>query len=263
MKKLFVFVLALVLGLSAASVAMAGCAKHPDAYDSYHPYTEYRDWSASHHKTLWDDVVFCGECDEVVSYDWGESLDPHDYYNGYCQWCGHRENDVPSYEELQAEALQRITEDPEGIAGKMSIVMHNGNVRAEASNESADLGAVTAGNEHEIVGYQIAEENRIWLEIKYLDGTAWISASLARISGDHVLDGEFAAVYIGRTCKIKVSSGRARVAPGKKNPEIAYVHHEEKYVIQDAQAASDGTLWFQIKVDGTDCWISSGLADVY
>lgn len=260
MKKLFVFVLALALSLSP--VAMADCP-HNNVEGVYGGFL-YEQWSAEHHMSYWQIDFYCEDC-QTWLYDRSiieSATDQHEFEGGSCSYCGY-DRSVPTYEELQAEALQRITEDPEGIAGKMAIVMHNGNVRAEASNESADLGAVTAGNEHEIVGYQIAEENRIWLEIKYLDGAAWISASLARISGDHVLDGEFAAVYIGRTCKIKVSSGRARVAPGKKNPEIAYVHHEEKYVIQDAQAASDGTLWFQIKVDGTDCWISSGLADVY
>lgn len=264
MKKLLVFLLMLALTLSAASIAMAGCSKHPDATNYYSPYTEYQDWSDEHHKIYWDDTYFCAECGEVVSYEGGEEFEAHDYYDsGYCQWCGHFKGDVPTYEELQAEAQKRVTEDPEGIAGKMAIVVHNGNLRAAASQDSADLGAVITDDEHEIISYHISADNTIWLEIKYLDSTAWISASLVKISGDNTMDDEYAAYYIKRTCKIKVSSGRARLAPGKKAPEIAYVRHGEKFTILDAQAAADGTLWFQIKVDGTECWISSGLAEVY
>lgn len=262
MKKIFALLLLFTLAFSVASVAMAGCSKHPYADDSYHPYTYYEDWSSDHHKTFWDDVVYCGECGDVVSVDGGESLDAHSYYNGYCEWCGHAQSDVPSYQELQAAAQKRVTDDPEGIAGKTAIVVHNGNLRAAASQDSADLGAVITDDEYQILSYQISADNTIWLEIKHLDGTAWVSASLVKISGDNTQDDGYAAYYVNRTCKITVSSGRARFAPGKKAPQVAYVRNGEKYKILGVQSASDGTLWFQIKVDGAECWISSGIASV-
>lgn len=262
MKKVLVFLLLLTFGLSAASVAMAGCANHPDAYENYHPTTEYQDWSAEHHKVLWDDTVFCSECGEVISNDWGEDLESHNFVNGTCWCCGHVESNGPSYEELQAAAQKRVTEDGENIPGKTAIIIHNGNLRAAASKDSADLGAVISGDEYEIVSYQISADNTVWLEIKYLDGTAWVSASLAKISGDTALY-DYAEFYVNRTCRIKVSSGRGRIAPGTKNPIVAYVRYNEKYTILDCQPAADDTLWFKIKVDRTECWISSSLAELY
>lgn len=261
MQRILAFALVLTLGLCGVALADGDCA-HARTFE-WIAGMIYEQWSATNHQVLYEVYVQCEDCNDIV--DWyGEGFfQAHDFYGNRCEYCGYSRNNIPTYAELQAEARQRVTEDAAGIAGKQAVVIHNGNLRAAPSQDSADMGAVISDDEYEIVSCQVDADNDVWLEIRYLDGTAWVSASLARISGAEAQKGEYAEAYSGRTCKIKVSSGRARIAPGKKSPEIAYVHYQEKYVILDAQAAADGTLWFQINVDGTLCWISSGLADVY
>lgn len=179
-----------------------------------------------------------------------------------CEGCGLDSwEEVPTYEELQLEALRRISEDPNGIAGKRAVVVHVGNIRANANKYSTIVGASCIDDEHQILSYQIVDGG-VWLQIQYGLGTAWISASLVEISGADTAQGSN-SLYIGRTCKIKVSSGKARMSPGVNAPTIDYVHRGEKYYIINCQAASDGTLWFQIRTNDATCWISSGLAEVY
>lgn len=180
-------------------------------------------------------------------------------YNNECIYCDYALSSLPSSEALQREAFQRITEDPEDIIGKTALVIHNGNIRAEASVFSADLGAVIANDELKILNY-VLDGNDVWLEIKHGVGTAWISAGLVRISGANALDNEYADFYVGRTCSIKVSSGRARFAPDKNSPVVEYVSYAERYTILACETSTDDTLWFKIMKDGNLCWISSGIA---
>lgn len=262
MKKFLAVLTTLVLCLSVAAMAEESNCPHTNTFEWIEGLV-YEQWSATNHKVIYGVNVECEDCDTWLDwYDEGY-FEAHEFSGNKCVVCGFSRDDIPSPEELQREALQRITEKPDGIAGKTAIVIHNGNLRSAADKDANDLGAVIAGDEYEIVNYLVTDDQMVWLEIKYTTGTAWVSASLVKISGGDALDDEFASFYVGRTCKIKVSSGRARLAPGTKNPEIAYVRYLETYTILDAKAAADDTLWFQIKVDGTECWISSGLADVY
>lgn len=261
MKKCIIGLLVCVLCLSVGAMAEGNNCSHANTYE-YMAGMIYEQWSSANHQVLYEVNVVCEDCNAWLDMYPEGFLQAHEFQNNKCVYCGFSKSDVPSYEELQAAAQKRVTENGEGIPGKTAVVIHNGNLRAAASKDSADLGAVITDDEYEIVSYQISADNTVWLEIKYLDGTAWISASLAKISGDAALY-DYAEFYVDRTCKIKVSSGRGRIAPGTKSPVIAYVKFNEKYTILDCQPASDDTLWFKIKVDGTECWISSSLAEIY
>ena len=257
--KVLVFLMVLVLSLSAVSAQAAVC---------YHKHTSevlsgwnYVEWSSETHQVLYKVTVVCRTCgDQVDLYSEGY-FEPHTMVGKRCKFCDFSINDLPTSEALQREALQRVTEDPEGIIGKTALVIHNGNIRAGASTLSADLGAVIADDKYEIVNY-VVDGSNVWLEVKYGLGTAWVSAGLARISGANAANNKYAEFYVGRTCTIKVSSGRARMAPDKDSPVLEYIKYGEQYTILDCESAVDDTLWFKIVVDNDVCWISSGIATI-
>lgn len=264
MKKLFLVLTVFAFCFSVAVIAEESSCPHTNTEEFYGGYL-FESFNSSYHHIYCQVDVKCEDCNtwlyNLTRYE--DGLVPHDSGKGHpCFSCGYDGSSGPTTEELQAAAQKRVTEDGENIPGKTAIIIHNGNLREAASKDSADLGAVISGDEYEIVSYQISADNTVWLEIKYLDGTAWVSASLAKISGDTALY-DYAEFYVNRTCRIKVSSGRGRIAPGTKNPIVAYVRYNEKYTILDCQPAADDTLWFKIKVDRTECWISSSLAELY
>jgi len=181
------------------------------------------------------------------------------------EWCGmigpYFDTGTPTEEELALEAIQRINKDGDKIIGKRAVVQHFGNIRYEPNKYASIFGKSEHGAEYLIVGYQIVD-NAAWLHIVCGNNLAWISASLVEISGDGPIDEDYpyGRGLIGRTCRIIVNSGRARMAPDVASPIIEYVGYNETYTILDVDGAPDSTLWFQIMKDGNRCWISSGIA---
>ena len=186
MKKLFLILTVFALCLSVAAVAEESTCPHTNTFEWIEGLI-YEQWSTTNHQVLYGVNVECEDCGTWL--DWyGEGyFEAHEFSGNKCVYCGYVRDGGPTAEDLQAAAKKRVTEDGENIPGKTAVIIHNGNLRAAASKDSADLGAVIADDEYTIVSYQISADNTVWLEIKYLDGTAWISASLAQISGDTAL----------------------------------------------------------------------------
>ncbi len=68
---------------------------------------------------------------------------------------------------------------------------------------------------------------------------------------------------IGQTCKIVADSARTRTGAGTNYPQtLEYVFGGEQFYVYDIDVASNGKVWYQIKVDGLMCWVSSGVASV-
>lgn len=182
-------------------------------------------------------------------------------------WCGVIgpifDTETPTEEELALDAVQRINEDGDKIIGKRAVAQHYGDIRTEPDEYAASVGKSQQGEEYLIVGYTFVD-NAVWLRVLYGNELAWISASLAEISGggEAVIDGDdpYRDYYVGRTCRIIVNSGRARMQPDVDAPIIEYVGYDEKYTILAVESAPDNTLWFKINKDGNMCWISSGIA---
>lgn len=182
------------------------------------------------------------------------------------EWCGGPffDTGTPTEEELALEAIQRINKDGDSIIGKRAVVQHYGNIRIEPSKYASILGKSVQGDEYLIVGYQIVN-NAVWLHIVYGNDLAWISASLAEISGEGAGGTGYPEIdirYIGMRCRITVNSGRARLGAGSAYPIVEYVGYNDEFAILNVDYANDGTLWFQIMKDGNRCWISSGIAKV-
>lgn len=263
MKKTIAFLLALIL-MGCCASALAGCELHPEAEDyEQNYYFEVKPWNENFHIYLHSFDVFCAECHAWVDGGDYEVLVEHDFRGDRCTDCDYvKNNQQPSPEELMKKARQRITADPAAFDGKTASVIHDGNLRAQANGQSEIAGKVLPGEEYKIATWQADEKENIWLQIEYGAGYAWVSASLVEISGENALTwgGEY---YIDRMCGIKVSSGRARLAPGTEYPVVGYVSYGQTYKIRDCKPAADNTLWFMIRLEGKDAWISSTLADIY
>ncbi len=189
-------------------------------------------------------------------------------------WCGlngpYFDTATPTEEELQLDALQRIAEDGDLIIGKYAEVHHYGNIRSNPNKYASSIGKTQHEDEFVILGYKIVD-GKVWLRILYgNEPNAWISADLAEISGGGIAigggDGDGGGnhpydSYIGKTCRIVVNSGRARMSADRNAPIIEYVGYGDKFTVLDVAASSpDNTLWFQIRKDGNLCWVSSGIA---
>ena len=181
------------------------------------------------------------------------------------EWCGilgpFFDTGTDTEEELALEAIQRINKDGNDIIGKRAVVQHYGNLRASANKYSDSVGKVSREDEYLIVDYTIVDGNA-WLKVVYGSNFAWISASLVEISGggEAVIKGDdiYRDSYVGKTCRIIVNSGRARMSPDVDSPIVEYIRYNEKYTVLNVASAPDNTLWFQIRVDGNLCWVSSG-----
>lgn len=181
------------------------------------------------------------------------------------EWCGvigpFFDTEIDSEEELALEAIQRINKDGDDIIGKRAIVHHYGNLRASANKYADSVGIAAHEDEYLITDYTIVD-GKVWLKVVYGSNLAWISASLVEISGGGgaVIDGDdkYRDSYIGKTCRVIVNSGRARMAPDVNAPIVEYIRYNEKYTVLDVASAPDNTLWFQIRKDGNLCWTSSG-----
>lgn len=64
---------------------------------------------------------------------------------------------------------------------------------------------------------------------------------------------------IGRTCVVWVDSGHARSGPGTGYATVEYIHCNDVLTILDSRMGNTGKDWYQVRIDGTLCWVSSGL----
>ncbi|MBQ7848265.1 MAG: SH3 domain-containing protein [Clostridia bacterium] len=165
----------------------------------------------------------------------------------------------PSTEDLQEEA--RFL-GPELIGGTARVI-HTGNYRAKASQDSEKVGVTTEGEIYEIIGYCLNSDGRCWIQIDLEGAEVWVSASLVRCSVSFALDVRKVpeASLVGT--EIRIAAGRARVREdvGTEHPTVAYVRSGQRYQVLDAYADQAGKIWYQIEVDGLPGWISSGLAE--
>ena len=70
------------------------------------------------------------------------------------------------------------------------------------------------------------------------------------------------APQIRKVCRVTAESARARAGAGTEFEVVGYVFRGERYDVLAEAAASNGRVWYQVLVDGTVCWISSGVAEV-
>ena len=104
---------------------------------------------------------------------------------------------------------------------------------------------------------------RVWANLSELDCSGVrlpadaTSGATSQASGSKVQ-----AFPVGETCRIAASSANARAGAGTQYGIVEYVFEGERYTILDTAVASNGRTWYKIRVDGLDCWISSGVATI-
>lgn len=266
MKRTLCFIL--LLAISIPTISFAGyshCDYHPDAPKVWHDEIHYvDDVSDSEHRKVWCHWYTCSVCDDYIGTGgdiYREEYESHSFFGNACIDCGHHRDNTPTQDELQAEAIQRINKDGDKIIGKQAIVQHVGNLRYEANKYADSFRTVAEEESFEILSYTFVNGNA-WLKVRCGNSSAWISASLVEISGggEAVIDGgdKYRDTYIGRTCRVIVNSGRARMSADVNAPIVEYIRYNEKYTVLNVASAPDNTLWFQIRVDGNLCWVSSG-----
>ncbi len=260
MKKMLVLLLVLSMSLPCFATAEGGSCPHTHTYEWIEGMV-YEQWSSSNHQVLYGVNVQCEDCGAWL--DWyGEGFfQSHSFYNGACEYCGYEKNDIPTPDELQREAFLRITSNGTSILGKTATVIHDGNVRANPGSDAEIVGSVLPDEQYLIEDYEITNGDHVWLLVQYGTGYSWVSAGLVTISGAQTVKGD-ADLYVGRSCTVKVSSGRGRLTPGTDGTVIDYVGYGDTYTIIDSEYVADGTLWLQIKTSNGACWISSGLVDI-
>lgn len=269
MKRTLSFILTLLLVVSVPTSSFAfteGCDYHPGIRLTPHSYVSYSQEDSTYHLISWCTDYYCSICGRCVN---GlvdiQKTEPHSFSGNTCTLCGYRRSGtsttttLPTPEELQMEAIQLINKIGDQVIGRSAKILYAGNVRARANRNSAVIGSVYIDEEYEIIDYDFGTSNSVWLQVKHRNQYGWISASLVEISRGDIRN-PWDEWYIGQTCRITTSSGRARMAPGTSYPIVEYVGRNEEYTILDVGYAPDSTLWFQIQKDGNLCWISSGIA---
>lgn len=64
---------------------------------------------------------------------------------------------------------------------------------------------------------------------------------------------------VGQYVTIWVESGNARSGPGTGYSHMNYVHAGDRLLVLDYQMGNTGKDWYQVRIDGRLCWLSSGL----
>lgn len=274
MKRTLSFILTLLLVLSIPTASFAGydhCDYHPNATKIWHDEIScLPDFieNPTHHRKVWSAYYTCSICGDYIGTGgdvYRDEMERHSFSGNTCTICGYRRsgtstsNTLPTPEELQMDAIQLINKIGDQVIGRRAKILYAGNVRARANRNSAVIGSVYIDEEYEIIDYDFGTSDSVWLQVKHRNQYGWISASLVRIP-DAEGRNPWDEWYIGQTCRITTSSGRARMAPGTSYPIVEYVGRNEEYTILDVGYAPDSTLWFQIQKDGNLCWISSGIA---
>lgn len=64
---------------------------------------------------------------------------------------------------------------------------------------------------------------------------------------------------VGQYCTVWVDSGNARTGAGTQYAHAAYVVKGDVLLILDRKMGGTGKDWYQVRIDGKLCWLSSGL----
>lgn len=104
---------------------------------------------------------------------------------------------------------------------------------------------------------------RVWASLNDVDCSGVQLPADAASGATSKASGSAVQVFpVGETCCIAASSANARAGAGTQYGIVEYVFEGQRYTILDTAVASNGRTWYKIRVDGQECWISSGVATI-
>ena len=140
--------------------------------------------------------------------------------------------------------------------------------RADAGEEYPIAAEVSFREKYDVYQEKTASDGSTWYLIRVGKTLCYIPSRIAE-SYDRIENWTSAPVVTirpddgtVRTCRIIVDSGRARSDAGTEYEQVAVVYRNERYRILDEKLAWDGKIWYRIIVEGNECYISSGLAEL-
>ena len=247
--------ISLILILLCALPVLAFAEKCPNGHNLDHvcPSCYYFYDSDVYHGIIFR--WYCPQCGETAErivdkekHCWnGDSL--------YCSDCGYKR---PEKETLRSRAIVRDWD----VVGRQLFVMWKCKVYDSVNGrELMQLGVLDT---YYVCAYRLDGQTP-WIQIAEINRPnqpfGWIKAENASITATpDKLPEEY---VIGKKVKVITSSGRGRTGAGTEYPAVAYVHYGEVYTVLDVSCASNGTQWYKLNVNGTVCWVSSGLVTLY
>ena len=246
-KKGIAILLFIILATISCAYAVPVCPNHTkqDVYYSWETYWPDNFSPIRHaYVTYWQ----CNIC--------GKTLEEKDFYEHtfsgtVCIYCGYTK---PDRESLNSDALYR----GDDIIDCSCWVIYKETVYSDASLNASTRGMVSEKEQYYIDSYQV-NGNRVWCQIKKNAGASpigWVRAEAISINKRPEDTHE-----TGERVRIIVSSGKGRLGPGTEYAHVATVHYDDVYSVLDEDISSTGATWYKVRVDGKECWISSGLVD--
>lgn len=261
--------LALVLVTAMLLPGVAGaCISHPCGCDAdcYTVYPVHWEMNETSHILLEEQKTYCSNCNQLVGQGStvpltpGMGWEPHTFAGDTCTQCGYTKpakKTPPSMQELQNEALNMGSD----VIGKWVTIVRSGHIFREPDDDSQTMRNANENASYKVIDYQEKARDKAWFKIEFDSKEGWISAGIAQINK---VDGETGSTegLIGGVCKITYVSANARAGAGVEYHKIATVYQNETYEILDVAYASTGTIWYKIRRNNRECWVSSGISKV-
>lgn len=253
MKKSLLISLILILLCALPALALADKCPNGHSLDNVTPSCYYLYDSNVYHGIVFR--WYCPKCG--ASAERMVDKEKH-HFNGdsrYCSDCGYQR---PEKDTLRSQAITR----GQDVVGRQMFVMWKCKVYDSVNGrELMQLGLLDT---YYVYSYRL-EGQTPWIQIAEVNRPnqpfGWIKAENASITATPTSLPE--SYVIGKKVKVITSSGRGRTGAGTEYPAVAYVHYGEVYTVLDVGYASNGTQWYKLNVDGTPCWVSSGLVTLY
>jgi len=158
------------------------------------------------------------------------------------------------------------------IGTQIRIVAGCARVRSGAGTDYYTMGYVNKDERYQVLNARASSTNKIWYQIRVDGRLGWISSGIAENTSytgsrpdattSASTAGNTQAYPAGQTCTIIAQSANARSAAGTSYPVVAYVYQGERYTVLAVDTAANGKKWYQVRVDGVKCWISSGVTNL-
>lgn len=159
---------------------------------------------------------------------------------------------------------------PPRVMKSCTVIAESARARSGAGTEYALVGYVYRGERYDVLDERTASNGRVWYLVNVDGARGWISSGVTEISSmssnggsnGNTGYGGTKGYPVGEFCRIIAEEARARSGAGTEYPVVEYVRENQRYEIRDTATASNGKQWYAIVVDGTLCWISSGVAEL-